>query len=232
MAYEWIGPAIQAGTALFSAYSANKASDAQSDAASAAAGRSEALTERAYNDSFPYRDLGQNALYQLGAGLGTEYAGAPGTVEDRSKTALNRFQTSPGYQFQFGQGIQAIERGASARGLLDSGATAKALQRFGTGLAAQDYGNYQNRLAALAGIGQTAVVNSGNQGIQGAGQAGQFQQAAGVAQGSGYAGVANQVTNGLENLATSFNQYQTQNQNQNQSQPQNLNLPQYPAGYS
>lgn len=199
-AYDWVGPALKIGGALYGAYSANKAANQQADAASAAASNINRLQERAYSDAFPYRNIGQNALYQLASGLGAEYEGAPGSIEDRYKTALNRFQQSPGYQFAFDQGVQAIDRGAAASGLLNSGATAKALQRFGTGLALQDYGNYQNRLAALAGIGQTATGESGRLGVSAAGGAGQYGTLAGTARASGTAGVANQVNQGITNL--------------------------------
>jgi hypothetical protein len=44
------------------------------------------------------------------------------------------FQSSPGYQFQLEQGLRAVDAGASAKGMLRSGAT-QAEQKFGHGLA-------------------------------------------------------------------------------------------------
>ena len=55
------------------------------------------------------------------------------------------FEQSPGYQFQLQQGLQGIQNSAAAQGGLLSGGTLKALQKYGTGLAAQDYGNAYNR---------------------------------------------------------------------------------------
>jgi hypothetical protein len=49
------------------------------------------------------------------------------------------FQADPGYQFNLSQGMNAVNSGAAARGNLLSGATLKALQRYGSGLAAQTY---------------------------------------------------------------------------------------------
>jgi hypothetical protein len=86
---------------------------------------------------------------------------------------------TPGEQFELGQGLEALDRGAAARGTLTTGGTGKAEQIFGQGLAStnyqQAYNNaltqYQqaynifqnnqntqfNRLAALSGFGQTAT---------------------------------------------------------------------------
>jgi len=99
----------------------------------------------------PYRAAGQAALGTYEASLGLP--GAPGTPQ----TALDRFRTSPGYQFALQQGLQAAQRGAAARGLTGSGAEAQALQQAGQGLAEQQYGQYQSRLAQLAGAGQQAA---------------------------------------------------------------------------
>lgn len=72
--------------------------------------------------------------------------------------------TDPGYQFGMDQGLQALDRKAAASGGRVSGAALKAATRFGTDYATTGYGAaYQrrqdtlNRLAAVAGIGQSAT---------------------------------------------------------------------------
>jgi hypothetical protein len=75
------------------------------------------------------------------------------------------FFMSPDYQFALDQGEQAILRNRSATGGLASGNTLAALTQYGQGLASQQYGNYVNRLAAIAGIGQTANQATGAAGI-------------------------------------------------------------------
>src|SRR5512139_2961145 len=80
--------------------------------------------------------------------------------------AVQLFRNSPGYQFALDQGIQAAERVGSKYGQNNSGNEMTALDKFGTGLADQTYGNYvqrlqpylQQRLAGAAGI---AGVNMG-----------------------------------------------------------------------
>jgi hypothetical protein len=57
----------------------------------------------------------------------------------------------PGYQFQFDQGMQALERSQAASGKLGGGtATTEAIQ-FGQGLASTSFNNWENILAQLAG---------------------------------------------------------------------------------
>jgi hypothetical protein len=93
--------------------------------------------------------------------------------------ATSNFQANPGYQFQLGQGLQAIDRGAASRGMLTSGNTLNAEQQYGTGLANQSYQQYTQNLqpylgqqtsaaAGVAGVnmGQGNALNTsyGNQG--------------------------------------------------------------------
>ena len=55
------------------------------------------------------------------------------------------------------QGLRAVDAGAAAKGLLRSGATLKAEQTFGTGLADQEFTNYYNRLFDLSKLGENAA---------------------------------------------------------------------------
>ena len=73
-------------------------------------------------------------------------------------------KSTPGYQFRFDEGIRAADSSAASRGMLMSGAQLRRLQEFGDDYAAQEFGNYWNRLASVAGAGQVAT-----QGIAGAG---------------------------------------------------------------
>lgn len=74
---------------------------------------------------------------------------------------MNNWQQDPGYQFRLDEGNKAINAAASARGLGNSGATMKALARYGQDYATGEYDkvynrNY-NRLSQLAGFGQDAT---------------------------------------------------------------------------
>ena len=81
------------------------------------------------------------------------------------------YQQSPAYQAQLQAGLQAVTASSAARGTLGGGDTGKALMNYGTQAANADYqqafNNYTtqntntyNRLAGLAGLGQTATQTS------------------------------------------------------------------------
>ena len=87
---------------------------------------------------------------------------------DAATKALATYRTSPGYQWQMGEGLRAVDAGAAANGLLRSGAALKAEQTFGAGLADSDFGNYWNRLQQLSGAGLTAAGGIANAATGGA----------------------------------------------------------------
>lgn len=103
----------------------------------------------------PYASLfakGAN-LYGDALGLG----GAQGTAN-----AQGAFHTSPGYQFQLGQGLEALDRTAASRGMLGSGNTSADTINYAQGVANQDYGNWLNRLQPYNSLGlQTAGAQGG-----------------------------------------------------------------------
>src|SRR5262252_1385492 len=94
----------------------------------------------------PYAQAGQLSLKDQQDLLGLN-------GQDAANAAMAKFQTSPGYQWQLQQGLRATDMGAAARGMLRSGATLKAEQAYGSGLADQEFGNYYNRLANLTSGG-------------------------------------------------------------------------------
>ncbi len=63
----------------------------------------------------------------------------------------------PGYQFNLDQGTEALDRSKGARGLLNSGRSAKDLLRFGQGLADNTYGSQLDRLMRASSQGQGAL---------------------------------------------------------------------------
>jgi hypothetical protein len=123
--------------------------------------------------------------------------------------AMAKFQSSPGYTWQLGEGLRAVDAGAAANGLLRSGAALKAEQTFGSGLAATDFGNYWNRLQQLSGSGLDAAKGIANAATGGA------QQIAGVDTGQAsmdasiYGNMAKGVSTGANQLMsnTAFQNY-------------------------
>ena len=80
---------------------------------------------------------------------------------DAATTARSNFQASPGYQWSLDQGLRAVDAGAASKGLLRSGATLKAEQTFGTGLADQEFSQYYNNLFNLSKLGESAGAGTG-----------------------------------------------------------------------
>lgn len=138
--------------------SADRALNAQRAAAGDANATQKYIFDQQREDAQPWREAGVRAI-----------AGMEGSDYKRDFT-MKDFQADPGYAFRMAEGAKAIERSASARGGLNSGATMKALTRFGQDTASAEYSNAYNRfnadrdrrfnrLASLSGSGQTA--NSG-----------------------------------------------------------------------
>lgn len=144
------GAAIAAGGAI---YSANKQSSAAKDAANAsnqATQQSLAEQKREFDinqaNQAPWLNAGKGALSQMQALNGGDFSS---------------FTQSPDYQFALSQGQGALDRDAANRGSLYSGGHTTDVLNFAQGLASQNYNNYYNRLAGLAGVGQTSANQLG-----------------------------------------------------------------------
>lgn len=119
----------------------------------------------------PYVEGGMKATNQLYDLLGLN-------GNDAATAARGTYQTSPGYDWMMGQGVEALDRSAAARGMLNSGRASKDLLRFGEGLASQDYNNYLGNLSNLGNQGYNATGARAGLQAQGAtGQLGVEQQA-------------------------------------------------------
>jgi hypothetical protein len=122
-------------------------------------------------------------------------------LENRNQNITNRLRQTPGYQFRMDEGVEARDRSAAARGMALSGAQQKALTEYGQGLADQTYGQRLNRLASLAGTGQTATTNVAQMGTNMAQAQGQNLMGAAQSRGSSYLTGANQAGNAMNSLA-------------------------------
>lgn len=80
------------------------------------------------------------------------------------------FQKTPFYQSQLAAGTAAIDRGAAASGMLNSGGRAVELQSFGQTLANQSFMNYAKQLGEWGG---SSVANPGAGAAADAARAGQ-----------------------------------------------------------
>lgn len=166
---------------------ANKSANALVDASDAATAELRRQYDQNRADMMPWLDAGKNALAKLTNGFD--------------------ITQDPSYQFRLSEGQKALERSAAAKGNLFSGATGKALEKYGQDLASTEYGNQWNRYASQAGFGQTAASNLGSTGTTTANNIAQNTIGAGNARGSGFVGMSNALMGGIGN----FYNNQTQN---------------------
>lgn len=125
--------------------------------------------------------------------------------QDAANAAMANFQQSPGYQWQLGQGLRATDAGAAASGMLRSGATLKAEQTFGSGLANTDFGQYYNRLFDLSKLGETAAAGQGAGALQAGRDIASIDVGAAGAQSSIYGNEAKGIQTGINQLYSSLN---------------------------
>jgi len=152
---------------------AGDAADAQAGATAASIAEQRRQFDLTRGDYAPYRAIGTNALRRLGAFYGVDDStqAQSGTQQTYNDGLDGPIQMDPGYEFGRQQGEQALNRKIAAAGGRVSGASLKAAQRFGTDYATTGYSaaygrrqDRENRLAALAGIGQTATAGSASAG--------------------------------------------------------------------
>jgi hypothetical protein len=113
------------------------------------------------------------------------------------------FYDAPDYQAALGQGLEAVDRQAAARGLLGSGGTDADRIRFGSDLASQQLGAYRGSLMGIANLGQNSASNLGQLGTSYTQmQTGQNSNA-GAARASGYGAWGNALM-GVGNAAGNY----------------------------
>lgn len=120
----------------------------------------------------------------VGTGQYGQATQVPGVVAGGSN--LSPFFASPDYQFRQNEQGRALTARNAMLGIQDSGAAQKAALQYSGNLASGEFNNYANRLASLAGVGQSAANQS-------------------AAQGQNFANnVGNALGNNVQNLASSY----------------------------
>ena len=185
---------------LVNAFSSDRASNTQADAAKQAANTQAEANRYAADIQYkmfqeqqalqkPWLEAGQRALPKLEAQYNAMPAAFTGKVD------LNQ---DPGYAFRLAEGQKALERSAAARGGLISGGALKAAQRYGQERGSQEFQNaynraltgynanrqaltdVYNRLAGVSGTGQTTAQQIGQAGQTTAANLGNLASATGA----------------------------------------------------
>lgn len=197
-----VGSAVIGG--VMSSKASGKAADAQVQSTQEANATQLRMFEQSREDQEPWRKAGVVALGQLGAG--TVKGG-----EFNRDFAMADFTKDPGYDFRLQQGQRGIDASAAARGGALSGAAIKSSSRYNQDYASGEYQNAYNRfnadrtarfnrLSSIAGTGQTATNQIGDQGARVAASMAENQIGAGNARASGYIGQGNAMSGAANTL--------------------------------
>lgn len=197
-----IGSAVVGAGA--SAYSSKKASKAAQKGYDAAAAEQARQYDQTREDYAPWREAGQGAL---------------GRLTDASEGDFSAFTKSPGYEFRRDEGMRNVGNFFSAKG--SGGNALKALAEWNQNVASNEYGNWWNRQAGLAGVGQSATAGTAAAGANAAANISNAYIGAGNARASGVMGVNNAIQSGIG--AYLYGQGRTGGSS---------GAPSYPAGYN
>jgi hypothetical protein len=197
-----VGQAVVGGVGsvvggVLEANAAEKAAQTQAQAAANPLALQREMFEYQKGLLEPYRTAGTKALERLSGAMGF---GGQGSQQQM-------LEMDPGYGFRLGEGLKALERMQASRGNFLSGGALKAGQRFAQDTASQEYGNAYNRLANIAGLGQTAGTQMGNAASGFGTSAGNIMGQEANALAAGRLGRASAYTGALGGALNSFQNY-------------------------
>lgn len=157
------------------------------------------------------------------------YGSLLSTYKEYKPFSMEDFQVDPGYQFRLDQGNKALQNMAAATGNLNSGRALKDAMNFSSGLASQEYGNAYNRynndyitgyntfntnqnniynkLAALAGMGQSSASSLAGVSQNYGAQVGNNLAQGANANAAGTVGQANAWNQGIGTAANALGNY-------------------------
>jgi hypothetical protein len=184
-ASRWLPYAASGVNALLGYSAADDAADAESAAYQAAIEEQRRQYDTTRSDLMPWMDTGRGALNRL-------------------NDPAASYAASPGYEWARTEGQRDIGNHFAARGSAQSGNAMRALAEFQTGLAQQDYGNWWNQQAGLAGVGQTATNTAANVGQNTAANVGNFMANQGASRASGVIGRRAALAGGLNEGVTNW----------------------------
>jgi ATP-dependent phosphoenolpyruvate carboxykinase len=180
---------------IFGSSSASDATNAMVNATTQANDLQWREYQQTRKDTAPWREAGKAAVGQLW----NKVQAGPGD-----------YKQSPGYLFNLAQGTGAMNAQAASTGMLMSGQQQQALNAYGQNYASNDYSNFLNRYyqsltpyQSVAGLGQTAVGQTNQTGMNAANNMSQNTLYAGQARASGYMAQNSIMQQGLGNLYNS-----------------------------
>lgn len=188
----WVAGAIVVGSVasgVIGADAAKSAARTQAQAADSASAEQRRQYDQTREDWAPWRAAGESALNRL---------------TSASTGDMSGFYKDPAYDWQRSEGLRGVQQSAAARGGLKSGNALKALSEYNQNLAKSSYGDWWNRQAGLAGIGQNATAATSAAGQNAANNISNNLMAAGDARASGIMGAANSWSNSINSGVNNF----------------------------
>lgn len=131
-----------------------------------AQGQPQTLPAQGFAGSGGQPGLMSRQIGEGGLGAGGYATAMPGGATSPTATTgqatapagqFDSFWQSPDYNFRANEQMRALTARNAALGIQDSGAAQRAALQLSGNLASSEYNNYANRLAALAGVGQSAA---------------------------------------------------------------------------
>jgi hypothetical protein len=145
-----------------------------------------------------------DVIQSAGTGGGVAPFTMRGTMNGGTDYAarLPALEQTPGYQFRLNQGIQALDRSASAKGTLLNGGYQKDLMEFAQGLASTEFDREFGRNSSLADLGMRAAGAQGAYGTSYSNDLTNLTTGAGNAQAAGTAASGNAWGGTLQGLGS------------------------------
>ncbi len=166
-----------------------------------AARQAAALQQQRFNQAVgyeqPFMQSGQNAL--------NIYNNATGVNGGAAQQAYyNDFQNDPGFQASVNYGLQQIQAQNAAQGMGLSGNTLAALQDYSQHALSQEYQTRLDDLFRAAQLGANSANALASASTGSANTQGNFNAAAGQAQGAGIAGIGSGISGASNTLANYY----------------------------
>ncbi|HIE0523808.1 TPA: hypothetical protein ACXJLS_000400 [Stenotrophomonas maltophilia] len=150
---------------------------------------------------------GGGLQFSTGGGTGNALAGG-GVLNPGSGTPdFSSYYQTPDFLVARDEGINALDRGAAARGGLYSGGADADRMTFASNLGSKAFGNAANNLFRLAGLGSNANSELNNLGQNTAGQIGNQLANAGNARASAYLNQGQAWNNALAGVGGAIGDY-------------------------
>lgn len=197
----WVAVGMVGGAAL-GAYINGQAAQGAADTQAGAADRASQMQYQIYQqqraDQEPFRQAGIGALNEL-----------------QDNKFMNNWQQDPGYAFRMQEGNKALNNAAAARGLSNSGATLKALTRYGQDYSSGEYdkvyGRNMQRINGLLGLGSNANNANQQSSTNYGNNVGNNIMSAGNAQAAGQIATGNAWNSAISGAGNTWMNYQMMN---------------------